>query len=206
MSGQKIGVTRWDRFLHWAVFGLVMSVTLMVKAADFTVSAAGVASGVGGGSFGSQQLGAGGIGGMGRQQLCLQSRQRADLLKNSHRVTKCGDNWFEIDGPGTSWYDLWTSGFLSGVDLRIYRLVDKDGKSLPVVNDYLDIDKADHPILVGTTKIIPVGAGISRWRLDRRPLCRRFYAGKHPAWQSEHYGYARVGKRPNLLLCCRRCQ
>jgi hypothetical protein len=29
--------------------------------------------------------------------------------RNLHRAAKCGANWFEIDGPGTSWWDLWTS-------------------------------------------------------------------------------------------------
>jgi hypothetical protein len=47
--------------------------------------------------------------------------------RNLHRVKDCGPGWFEIDGPGTSWWDLWASGFLSGASLRIYRLVDKDG-------------------------------------------------------------------------------
>lgn len=74
------------------------------------------------------------------------------------RVTACGDNWFEIDGGGVSWWDLWASGFLSGADLRIYRLVDKDGKSLSVKGNYLDISKADHPVLVGKTQVIPAGS------------------------------------------------
>ena len=51
--------------------------------------------------------------------------------RNLHRVKKCGPDWFEIDGPGTTWYDLWNSGFLSGAQVRIYRLVDKDGQPLP---------------------------------------------------------------------------
>jgi len=51
--------------------------------------------------------------------------------QNLHRAMKVGPNWFEIDGGGASWYDLWASGFLSGADVRIYRLVDKEGKGLP---------------------------------------------------------------------------
>ena len=31
--------------------------------------------------------------------------------RNLHRARNVGPNWFEIDGPGTSWYDLWASGF-----------------------------------------------------------------------------------------------
>ena len=73
--------------------------------------------------------------------------------------SQCGPNWFEIDGPGTSWYDLRANGFLSGADLRIYRLVDKNGKSLPLnqQGDYLDISTADHVILVGKGRIVPEG-------------------------------------------------
>ncbi len=78
--------------------------------------------------------------------------------RNLHRVKNCGANWFEIDGPGTSWYDLWASGFLSGANVRIYRLVDKANQSLPAKGDYLDIEKADHAQLVGKTTIIPEGS------------------------------------------------
>ena len=80
--------------------------------------------------------------------------------RNLHRVMACGPNWFEIDGPGTSWWDLWASGFLSGADLRIYRLVDKEGKALPLNESgkYLDISKADHVLFVGKGRILPEGA------------------------------------------------
>jgi len=80
--------------------------------------------------------------------------------RNLHRVKDCGPNWFEIDGPGTSWYDLWASGFLSGADLRLYRLVDKDGKALPlnVKGDYFDTSKADHVVFVGKARVIPEGS------------------------------------------------
>ena len=86
-----------------------------------------------------------------------------------HRVMRCGPNWFEIDGPGTSWYDLRASGFLSGADLRIYRLVDKDGKGLPLNKggDYLDLAKADHVMLAGRGRIVPEGQdGMPDRRLD----------------------------------------
>ena len=78
--------------------------------------------------------------------------------RNLHRVARCGENWFEIDGAGTGWYDLWGTGFLSGADLRIYRLVDKNGQRLPLAGNYLDITQADHPVLVGTARVIPAGA------------------------------------------------
>ena len=78
--------------------------------------------------------------------------------RNLHRAKACGPNWFEIDGPGTSWWDLWNSGFLSGADLRIYRLVDKDGRSLPPKPDGTpDAANADHVVFVGKGRVIPEG-------------------------------------------------
>jgi hypothetical protein len=68
---------------------------------------------------------------------------------------------FEIDGPSTSWYDLWYDGFLSGANVRIYRIVDKDGHSLPPPADpkqhKQDMTNADHVILVGKTHILAAG-------------------------------------------------
>lgn len=78
--------------------------------------------------------------------------------RNLHRITQAGPTWFEIDGGGTSWYDLWASGFLSGANLRIYRLVDKAGNSLPRAGNDPDISQADHVKLVASTKILPEGA------------------------------------------------
>ena len=78
--------------------------------------------------------------------------------RNLHRAARVGPGWFEIDGPGTSWYDLWASGFLSDAEVRIYRLVDKDGQPLPVENDSLDVSQADHVQFVGRTRVIPEGS------------------------------------------------
>jgi len=80
--------------------------------------------------------------------------------QNLHRVKECGPGWFEIDGPGTSWWDLWASGFLSGADLRIYRLVDKEGKPLPPnpQGTNLDASKADHVAFVGKARVLPEGS------------------------------------------------
>ena len=75
-----------------------------------------------------------------------------------HRVTECGENWFEIDGPGTTWYDLWASGFLSGASVRIYRLVDKANSPLPAKGDYIDVDKADRAEFVGKATIVAEGS------------------------------------------------
>ncbi len=78
--------------------------------------------------------------------------------RNLHRVMNAGPNWFEIDGPGTSWYDLWGNGFLSGADLRIYRLVDAAGNPLPEAGNYLDLTQADRVALVGKARVVPEGA------------------------------------------------
>ncbi len=78
--------------------------------------------------------------------------------RNMHRAKKCGSNWFEIDGPGTSWWDLWTSGLFSGANLRIYRLVDKAGNPLPEKDGYLDLQQADHVQFVGRAQVIPEGS------------------------------------------------
>lgn len=77
--------------------------------------------------------------------------------RNLHRVTKCGDNWLEIDGGGVSWYDLWGSGFLSGATVRLYRIVDAAGTPI-VGSNYLDMSRADHVVLVGATQVLPPGA------------------------------------------------
>ncbi|MGC8638848.1 MAG: hypothetical protein ACP5XB_03090 [Isosphaeraceae bacterium] len=75
-----------------------------------------------------------------------------------HRVAKSGPGWIEIDGAGTSWFDLYASGLLSGASVRIYRLVDKAGNPLPAKGDYLDITRADHVILVGKAQVLPEGS------------------------------------------------
>ena len=82
--------------------------------------------------------------------------------KNMHRIKECGPGWFEIDGPGTSWWDLWGSGFLSGANLKIYRIIDKENSALPLnfQANYLNLEKADHVVLVGKTQVIPAGGNI----------------------------------------------
>jgi hypothetical protein len=75
--------------------------------------------------------------------------------QNFHRATEVGDGWFEIDGGGVSWWDLWGSGFLSGARARIYRIVDEQGNPLPPDGNNLDITNAHHVILVGDTTIVP---------------------------------------------------
>lgn len=79
--------------------------------------------------------------------------------RNLHRVMACGDNWFEIDGAGTSWYALWNSGFLSGARLRFYRIVDKNGEPLPpnARGSYVELANADHVVHLGDGRVIPEG-------------------------------------------------
>jgi len=80
--------------------------------------------------------------------------------RQMRRAAQVGPKWFEPDGPGTSWYALYNSGFLSGADLRVYRLVDKQGRPLPIDarSDYLDLQRADHVAFVGKGKILPEGS------------------------------------------------
>ena len=48
------------------------------------------------------------------------------------RAANCGANWFDVDWPGdNSLYGTCASGFFSGAKVRIYRVVNKDGNSLP---------------------------------------------------------------------------
>ncbi len=82
--------------------------------------------------------------------------------KNYFRVSESGPNWFNIeDGKDVTFGDVLGSGFFSGTTLRIYRLVDKDGKSLPVKmqgDKNIDVTTADHVLFVGTGQVIPEGA------------------------------------------------
>jgi hypothetical protein len=80
--------------------------------------------------------------------------------RNLHRARRVGPGWFEIDGPGTTWWDLWNSGFLSGADLRIYRLVDAAGQPLAQNRDSsnLDLTKGDHFVFVGKGQVLPEGS------------------------------------------------
>ena len=64
------------------------------------------------------------------------------------RVTAGGPNWCELDGGGASDFAQLGSGFLSGARVRVYRLVDRDGKTLPRKEGYIDVAKADHVVRV----------------------------------------------------------
>jgi len=115
-------------------------------------------------------IGANGWGGCGAiewaaNNFVRNSGNEPPVWRNLHRIKKCGRDettgktWFEIDGPGTSWWDLWASGFLSGARLRVYRIVDKEGKALPLRADgnYFDLSASHHVVLVGAGQIVPEG-------------------------------------------------
>lgn len=74
------------------------------------------------------------------------------------RVTNAAENWFEIDRGGVSRWDLWRSGFLSGADVRVYRIVDAEGNPLPVEGSYLNLENAERVDLIREDRIIPPGA------------------------------------------------
>ena len=76
--------------------------------------------------------------------------------RNLHRVTECGERWFEIDGGGVSWWDLWGNGFLSGARVRVYRIVDENGVAI-AGERYLEMERAHHVELVGETTVLPAG-------------------------------------------------
>lgn len=82
------------------------------------------------------------------------------VWRNLHRAKAVGPGWFEIDGPGTSWWQLWNSGFLSGAKLRIYRLVDRAGQPLPQRPDRsnLQLERGDHAVFVGAGQVLPAGS------------------------------------------------
>jgi hypothetical protein len=84
-------------------------------------------------------------------------------VRHLYRVAKSFGSSAELDRGGVGKYQLYGSGYLSGAYARIYRLVDKDGKSLPQTgnnpNDtYIDVDKAASVKLVRTSRVIPEGA------------------------------------------------
>ena len=119
-------------------------------------------------------LGANGWGGCGaidgRRTTSSATRATSRSTGGTFTGREVGPNWFEIDGPGTSWWDLWDSGLLSGAELRIYRLVDQDGKPLPDKDDYLDVEQADHVEFVGQATSCRKARRFSGRRVDRQRL------------------------------------
>lgn len=79
--------------------------------------------------------------------------------RDLYRVTKTDGKRFEIDGGGADAFKLWASGFLSGADVQIYRIVDEAGRPLKTKDDrgHLDTSNAKKAIYVGSGQIIPRG-------------------------------------------------
>ncbi len=130
-------------------------------------------------------LGANHFGGRGVQSAAGNFIQNAGnehpIWQNMHHAVNVEGRSFELDGlADTSWYKLWNDGFLSGAKVRIYRIVDKNGNPLDVMEGrprFANIDDADHVILVGETTVIPAGEeGFPNggWVVDEPP------AGKKP--------------------------
>jgi hypothetical protein len=64
-------------------------------------------------------------------------------IRRYWRVTQAGSNWVELDAGGITDWDLVQSGYLSGADFRLYRIVDAAGNPLPPAGNYLDLSRAD---------------------------------------------------------------
>ncbi len=84
------------------------------------------------------------------------------MIRQRYRVLAAGEEggypWVELDGPGLTRFDLVTSGFLSGSDYRIYRLVDASGDPLPPEGDYLNIGLAARYTFVTNGVVPPAGS------------------------------------------------
>ncbi len=68
-----------------------------------------------------------------------------------------GHPWVEVDGGGLTNWDLTTTGFLNGADVRLYRLVDALGQALPQDDGYLDLSGAAAYSFVGTATVPEAG-------------------------------------------------
>jgi len=79
-------------------------------------------------------------------------------IRRYWRVTNAGTNWAELDGGGMTDWDLVTSGYLSGAEFRLYRIVDTNGNPLPQRSGYLDLSLADRFVKVRSGRVIPKGA------------------------------------------------
>ena len=67
--------------------------------------------------------------------------------------------WLEVDGGGISDWDLTTTGYLNGADVRIYRIVDALGQPLPQnpSEHYLELSNGASYALVGNATVPEVG-------------------------------------------------
>lgn len=88
---------------------------------------------------------------------------REFYLVKSAGVDDQGRRWITLDGPGTSKYTLYRDGTWSGASMRAYRIVDKDGQSLPMkpsrssVGFELKTDAAAKVVKMADTKVFAKG-------------------------------------------------
>ena len=80
----------------------------------------------------------------------LRWRVRATGMENGHP-------WIELDGGGMTNWDLTTTGFLNGAEVRLYRMVDALGQALPQVDGYLDLSSAAAYAFAGTATVPEAG-------------------------------------------------
>jgi len=125
--------------------------------ADLTVTASVIRPAIKAPPLGANNFGAGGAIEWAANNFISNSGNEPIYWQYLHRAINVEGASFEIDGPGTSHWDLWGNGLLSGADVRIYRIVDAGGEPLPVSGGYLDLATADHVEFVGPATIIPAG-------------------------------------------------
>ncbi|TVQ21260.1 MAG: hypothetical protein EA383_17345 [Spirochaetaceae bacterium] len=88
----------------------------------------------------------------------------AASIRHRYRVLDSGVDdgrpWVTLDGAGVSRFDLVASGYLSGADYRIYRIVDAAGRPLPVDpgREYLDLSAAARYVKVRSGRVPETGS------------------------------------------------
>lgn len=91
----------------------------------------------------------------GFEPMSIRKRYRVDEagIENGHP-------WFTVSADGgMSGWELTASGYLSGADMRVYRIVDEQGQVLPqTVDGYLDLARAVEYRRVGTSRVVAAGA------------------------------------------------
>ena len=96
---------------------------------------------------------------------------------------KFPDGGIRIDSGTTWWNGTLRSGFFSGADVRVYRLVDEQGNKLALKpamkkRGYMTIDPsaADHVVFVGKTRVAPMGDKkhpLGGWVAVSKPSARK---------------------------------
>lgn len=83
-------------------------------------------------------------------------------IRKYWRVVETGSEngypWINVDRGGLTTWDLVTTGYLNGASYRLYRIVDAQGRPLPLSAEYLDLSRADRFIRVGEGTVPEAGA------------------------------------------------